>query len=159
MVRALAGIGRPSVFPSSAHSRALKGISKPATPYRIVRASGGGRRGGVHRLTPLIERGARSSESALGSRPNIFGLHRTAISRVQSSKTVTARAGINSATSSAVRESGFLPGTTVICANATWRPRLLSAGVPTLEHARESQTEKPVIKTCTSPRTRKDWGL
>ena len=34
----------------------LKGVSEPATLYRIVRASGGGRRGGVRTLTPLVGR-------------------------------------------------------------------------------------------------------
>ena len=37
-------------------TRALKGISEPATLYRIVRASGGGRRGGARSLTPLVGR-------------------------------------------------------------------------------------------------------
>ena len=34
----------------------LKGVSAPMTLYRIVRASGGGRRGGVRVLTPLVGR-------------------------------------------------------------------------------------------------------
>src|SRR5271157_174723 len=34
----------------------LKGVSEPATLYRIVRASGGGRRGGARALTPLVGR-------------------------------------------------------------------------------------------------------
>src|SRR5208337_3393640 len=34
----------------------LKGVSEPATLYRIVRASGGGRRGGARTLTPLVGR-------------------------------------------------------------------------------------------------------
>ena len=34
----------------------LKGVSAPVTLYRIVRASGGGRRGGARALTPLIGR-------------------------------------------------------------------------------------------------------
>src|SRR6202044_3307711 len=34
----------------------LKGISAPMTLYRIVRASGGGRRGGARALTPLVGR-------------------------------------------------------------------------------------------------------
>jgi hypothetical protein len=37
-------------------TRALKGISEPATLYRIVRASGGGRPGGARSLTPLVGR-------------------------------------------------------------------------------------------------------
>jgi class 3 adenylate cyclase/tetratricopeptide (TPR) repeat protein len=35
---------------------ALKGVSAPMTLYRIVRASGGGRRGGARVLTPLVGR-------------------------------------------------------------------------------------------------------
>ncbi len=35
----------------------LKGVSAPMTLYRIVRASGGGRRGGARVLTPLVGRG------------------------------------------------------------------------------------------------------
>src|SRR6202521_6138046 len=35
----------------------LKGLSAPMTLYRIVRASGGGRRGGARALTPLVGRG------------------------------------------------------------------------------------------------------
>jgi tetratricopeptide (TPR) repeat protein len=35
----------------------LKGLSAPMTLYRVVRASGGGRRGGAHVLTPLVGRG------------------------------------------------------------------------------------------------------
>jgi class 3 adenylate cyclase/predicted ATPase len=35
---------------------ALKGVSAPMTLYRIVRASGGGRRGGARALTPLVGR-------------------------------------------------------------------------------------------------------
>src|SRR5208282_3820457 len=34
----------------------LKGVSAPVTLYRIVRASGGGRRGGARALTPLVGR-------------------------------------------------------------------------------------------------------
>src|ERR1700729_3027746 len=34
----------------------LKGVSTPMTLYRVVRASGGGRRGGVRALTPLVGR-------------------------------------------------------------------------------------------------------
>ncbi len=34
----------------------LKGIAQPVTLYRIVRASGGGRRGGARALTPLVGR-------------------------------------------------------------------------------------------------------
>ena len=34
----------------------LKGVSAPTTLYRVVRASGGGRRGGVRALTPLVGR-------------------------------------------------------------------------------------------------------
>ena len=34
----------------------LKGVSEPVTLYRIVRASGGGRRGGARALTPLVGR-------------------------------------------------------------------------------------------------------
>ena len=34
----------------------LKGVAKPVTLYRIVRASGGGRRGGARALTPLVGR-------------------------------------------------------------------------------------------------------
>ena len=34
----------------------LKGMSAPATLYRVVRASGGGRRGGARALTPLVGR-------------------------------------------------------------------------------------------------------
>ena len=34
----------------------LKGVSSPMTLYRVVRASGGGRRGGVRVLTPLVGR-------------------------------------------------------------------------------------------------------
>ena len=34
----------------------LKGVSEPVTLYRIVRASGGGRRGGGRALTPLVGR-------------------------------------------------------------------------------------------------------
>jgi class 3 adenylate cyclase/predicted ATPase len=37
-------------------TRALKGISEPATLYRIVRASGGGRRSGTRPRTPLVGR-------------------------------------------------------------------------------------------------------
>jgi class 3 adenylate cyclase/predicted ATPase len=40
----------------SCGTRALKGISEPATLYRIVRASGGGRRGGARSLTSLVGR-------------------------------------------------------------------------------------------------------
>jgi class 3 adenylate cyclase/tetratricopeptide (TPR) repeat protein len=35
---------------------ALKGLSTPMTLYRVVRASGGGRRGGARALTPLVGR-------------------------------------------------------------------------------------------------------
>jgi class 3 adenylate cyclase len=35
---------------------ALKGVSAPTTLYRVVRASGGGRRGGARALTPLVGR-------------------------------------------------------------------------------------------------------
>ena len=34
----------------------LKGVSAPMTLFRVVRASGGGRRGGAHALTPLVGR-------------------------------------------------------------------------------------------------------
>ena len=34
----------------------LKGVPAPVTLYRIVRASGGGRRGGARALTPLVGR-------------------------------------------------------------------------------------------------------
>jgi len=34
----------------------LKGVSAPMTLYRVVRASGGGRRGGARALTPLVRR-------------------------------------------------------------------------------------------------------
>ena len=34
----------------------LKGVPAPITLYRIVRASGGGRRGGARTLTPLVDR-------------------------------------------------------------------------------------------------------
>jgi hypothetical protein len=34
----------------------LKGVLEPVTPYRIVRASGGGRRAGQRHLTPLVGR-------------------------------------------------------------------------------------------------------
>src|SRR5580658_2130530 len=37
-------------------ARELKGVSEPVTLYRIVRASGGGRRGGARALTPLVGR-------------------------------------------------------------------------------------------------------
>ena len=37
-------------------AHALKGIAAPVTLYRIVRASGGGRRGGTRALTPLVGR-------------------------------------------------------------------------------------------------------
>src|SRR5271166_6479153 len=37
-------------------ARELKGVSAPVTLYRIVRASGGGRRGGARALTPLVGR-------------------------------------------------------------------------------------------------------
>ena len=35
-------------------SHELKGVPEPVTLYRIVRASGGGRRAGQRRLTPLV---------------------------------------------------------------------------------------------------------
>ena len=34
----------------------LKGVSTPTTLYRVIRASGGGRRGGARALTPLVGR-------------------------------------------------------------------------------------------------------
>jgi len=37
-------------------ARELKGVSELMTLYRIVRASGGGRRGGARALTPLVGR-------------------------------------------------------------------------------------------------------
>ena len=37
-------------------SHHLKGLSDPVTLFRIVRASGGGRRSGQRRLTPLVGR-------------------------------------------------------------------------------------------------------
>jgi len=37
-------------------AHALKGVAAPVTLYRIVRASGGGRRGGARALTPLVGR-------------------------------------------------------------------------------------------------------
>src|SRR5262249_21348920 len=37
-------------------SHVLKGVPEPVTLYRIVRASGGGRRAGQRRLTPLVGR-------------------------------------------------------------------------------------------------------
>ena len=43
----------------------LKGVKAPATLYRVVRASGGGRRGGARALTPLV---GREDELALLSR-------------------------------------------------------------------------------------------
>jgi class 3 adenylate cyclase/predicted ATPase len=38
-------------------ARELKGVSEPVQLFRIVRASGGGRRGGARSLTPLVGRG------------------------------------------------------------------------------------------------------
>ena len=48
----------------------LKGVSAPMTLYRIVRASGGGRRGGRARSNAArrARGGARSSQPALGAR-------------------------------------------------------------------------------------------
>ena len=43
----------------------LRGLAQPVTLYRIVRASGGGRRGGVRALTPLV---GREDELALLTR-------------------------------------------------------------------------------------------
>ena len=43
----------------------LKGVPAPVTLYRIVRASGGGRRGGARVLTPLV---GREDELALLAR-------------------------------------------------------------------------------------------
>ena len=43
----------------------LKGVPQPVTLYRIVRASGGGRRGGARALTPLV---GREDELALLAR-------------------------------------------------------------------------------------------
>ena len=37
-------------------SHQLKGVPEPVTLFRLVRASGGGRRGGSHHLTPLVGR-------------------------------------------------------------------------------------------------------
>src|SRR6476646_5439244 len=37
-------------------SHELKGVPKPVTLFRLVRASGGGRRAGQRRLTPLVGR-------------------------------------------------------------------------------------------------------
>jgi hypothetical protein len=37
-------------------SHELKGVPEPVTLYRIVRASGGGRRGGQRHLSPLVGR-------------------------------------------------------------------------------------------------------
>ena len=52
-------------------ARELKGVSELVTLYRIVRASGGGRRGGTRALTPSVARGrARSSRPTLGSLPS-----------------------------------------------------------------------------------------
>ena len=48
----------------------LKGVSAPVTLYRIVRASGAGRRGGARALTPArrARGGARTARPALGAR-------------------------------------------------------------------------------------------
>ncbi|HZZ25944.1 MAG TPA: AAA family ATPase, partial [Roseiarcus sp.] len=46
-------------------AHALKGAPEPTTLYRIVRASGGGRRGGARALTPLV---GREDELALLAR-------------------------------------------------------------------------------------------
>ena len=48
----------------------LKGVSAPMTLYRVVRASGGGRRGGARALTPLVGREEDStSRAGAGSAP------------------------------------------------------------------------------------------
>ena len=48
----------------------LKGVSAPMTLYRVVRASGGGRRGGARALTPLVGREEELDllDPALGAR-------------------------------------------------------------------------------------------
>ena len=48
----------------------LKGVPAPVTLYRIVRASGGGRRGGARALTPLVgrEEELEHLQPALGAR-------------------------------------------------------------------------------------------
>jgi class 3 adenylate cyclase len=48
----------------------LKGVAAPVTLYRIVRASGGGQRGGARALTPLI---GREEELDLLSRRSTAG--------------------------------------------------------------------------------------
>jgi hypothetical protein len=50
-------------------SHALKGVPKPVTLFRLIRASGGGRRTGQRHLTPLggPRRGNRRAEPALGT--------------------------------------------------------------------------------------------
>ena len=50
--------GRPPdcSWPRTAAQHELKGVSAPMTLYRVVRASGGGRRGGARALTPLVGR-------------------------------------------------------------------------------------------------------
>jgi class 3 adenylate cyclase len=47
----------------------LKGVSTPTTLYRVIRASGGGRRGGARALTPLVGREEElDSRATLGAR-------------------------------------------------------------------------------------------
>ena len=50
-------------------ARELKGVSEPVQLFRIVRASGGGRRGGARTLTPFVgaRGGARTCSRAAGS--------------------------------------------------------------------------------------------
>ena len=47
---------RGAVFAEDFGARELKGVSELVTLYRIVRASGGGRRGGARALAPLVGR-------------------------------------------------------------------------------------------------------
>ena len=52
-------------------SHELKGVPEPVTLFRLVRASGGGRRAGQRHLTPLVwsRRGDRHADASTGRRP------------------------------------------------------------------------------------------
>jgi hypothetical protein len=49
------GARRPAAPERGTHT--LKGVAEPTALFRLIRASGGGRRSGVRQLTPLVGRG------------------------------------------------------------------------------------------------------
>ena len=75
-------------------ARELKGVSEPVQLFRIVRASGGGRRGGARTLTPFVGRGeelgllTRRWERARGRRAACLGRRRAGARQVAAHRAV-----------------------------------------------------------------------